>query len=62
MGKGSEVRGSLSKSISRIPALEECQRALVGNEAVEADSDQDLEGPEGPQEHLSPIFWTSRSP
>lgn len=48
MVKGSEVRGFLSKRNSKIPALEDSSRALAGDEAVEMDGDQALEGPNSP--------------
>lgn len=52
MGESSEVGDFLSKKNSKIPALEDSRRALVGDEVVEADDNQVLEGPESPQEHF----------
>lgn len=42
--KGSEVRDFLSKRASKVCAMEDSRRALLGSEIVEADGDQALEG------------------
>ena len=49
MGKGSDMKDFLSKRDSKIPAMGDSRRALVGDEIAEADGDQVLKGLESPK-------------
>lgn len=49
--KGSEVRDFFSKRASKVRAVEDSRRALLGNKIVEADGDRAWKGLESPHEN-----------